>query len=94
MISSRALQRKDQDIVEVVHLIMDVKERLQDMRDNGWEPLFKRVKLFCDKNDIKVPNMDKEVNARGTSTHRKQKVTNMHCYNVEIFLAAIDVILS
>jgi len=40
---SRALQRKDQDIVEAMHLIMGVKERLQDTRDNGWEPLFKRV---------------------------------------------------
>jgi hypothetical protein len=85
VISSRALQRKDQAIVEAVHLIMDVNERLQDMRDNGWKPLFKRVKSFCDKNEIKVPNMDKEVNARGTSARRKQKVTNMQYYNVEIF---------
>ncbi|XP_034582011.1 uncharacterized protein [Setaria viridis] len=43
---SRASQRKDQDIVEAMHLIMSVKESLQDMRDNGWEPLFKRVKTF------------------------------------------------
>jgi len=56
---SKALQRKDQDIVEAMNLIMDVRDRLQDMRDNGWEPLLKKVKLFCDKNDIKVPNMDK-----------------------------------
>ncbi|CAN6315813.1 unnamed protein product [Urochloa humidicola] len=91
---SRALQRKDQDIVEAMHLIMGVKERLQDMRDNGWEPLLKRVKLFCDKNQIKVPNMDKEVNARGISARRRQKVTNMHFYHVEIFLAAIDAILT
>ena len=82
---SRALQRKDQDIVEAMHLIMGVKERLQDTRDNGWEPLFKRVKSFCDKNQIKVPNMNKEVNARGTSARRKQKITNMQYYNVEIF---------
>ncbi|CAN6235046.1 unnamed protein product [Urochloa humidicola] len=91
---SKALQRKDQDIVEAMNLIMDVKDRLQDMRDNGWEPLFKRVKLFCDKHEIEVPDMDKEVNARGTSTRRRQKVTNMHYYNVEIFLAAIDAIMS
>lgn len=38
--------------------------------------------------------MDKEVNARGTSARRRQKVTNMHFYHVEIFLAAIDAILS
>ncbi|WVZ79851.1 hypothetical protein U9M48_027380 [Paspalum notatum var. saurae] len=91
---SQALQRKDQDIVEAMHLIMDVKEQLQDTRENGWDPIFKRAKLFCDKNEIKVPNMDKEVNARGTSTRRKQKVTNKHFYHVEIFLAAIDAILS
>jgi hypothetical protein len=64
------------------------------MRDNGWDPLFKRVKLFCDKNEIKVPNMEKEVNARGTSARRRQKVTNMHYYSVDIFLAAIDAIMS
>ncbi|KAJ4786892.1 zinc finger MYM-type-like protein [Rhynchospora pubera] len=93
-ILSRALQRKDQDIVEAMHLIIGVKDSLQDMRDNGWEPLFKRVKIFCDKNEIEVPDMDKEVNARGTSARRRQKVTNMHFYQVEIFLAAIDSIIS
>ncbi|XP_039802977.1 zinc finger MYM-type protein 1-like [Panicum virgatum] len=71
---SKALQRKDQDIVEAMNMIMDVRDCLQDMRDNGWEPLLKSVKLFCDKNDIKVPNMDKEVNARGTSARRRQKI--------------------
>jgi hypothetical protein len=91
---SCALQRKDQDIVEAMQLIIDVKEQLQDMRDNEWDPLFKRAKTFCDKNEIEVPDMDKEINARGTSTRRKQKVTNMHFYHVEIFLAAIDAILS
>jgi hypothetical protein len=87
---SRALQRKDQDIVEAIHLIIGVKESLQDMRDNGWEPLFRRVKQFCNKHETEVPDMDKEINARGTSTHRKQKVTNMHFFHVEIFLPAID----
>ena len=32
----------DQDIVEGMHLIMDVKDGLQDMRENGWEPLLKK----------------------------------------------------
>ncbi|PUZ62401.1 hypothetical protein GQ55_4G354500 [Panicum hallii var. hallii] len=76
---SNALQRKDQDIVEAMNLIMDVRDCLQDMRDNGWEPLFKRVKLFCDKNEIKVPNIDKEVMLEG---------------HLHIFLAAIDAIMS
>jgi hypothetical protein len=34
------------------------------------------------------------INASGTSIRRKQNVTNMHFYHVEVFLAAIDVILS
>ena len=91
---SRALQRKDQDIVEAMQLIIDVKEQLQDMRDNGWDPLLKRVKTLCDKNEIEVPDMDKEINARGTSTRRKLKVTNKHFFHVEVFLAGIDAILS
>uniref|UniRef100_J3M5D5 DUF4371 domain-containing protein n=1 Tax=Oryza brachyantha TaxID=4533 RepID=J3M5D5_ORYBR len=90
---SHALQRKDQDIIEARHLIIDVKEQLQDMRDNGWDPLFKRAKEFCDKM-IEAPDMEKKINARGTSAHRKQNVTNMHFYHVEVFLAAIDAILS
>jgi len=77
-----------------MQLIIDVKEQLQDMRDNGWDPLLKRVKTLCDKNEIEVPDMDKEINAKGTSRRRKQKVTNMHFYHVEVFLAGIDAILS
>ncbi|KAG2630344.1 hypothetical protein PVAP13_3KG475101 [Panicum virgatum] len=93
-ILSRALQRKDQDIVEAMHLITDVKDSLQDIRENGWEPLLKKVKTFCEKNEIEVPDMDEEINIRGTSRRRKQKVTNMHYYHVEIFLVAIDAILT
>jgi hypothetical protein len=93
-ILSHALQRRDQDIVEAMHLIMDVKESLQDMRENGWEPLLKKVTKFCEKNEIEVPDMDMEINVRGTSRRRKQKVTNMHYYQVEIFLVAIDAILT
>ncbi|XP_039783333.1 zinc finger MYM-type protein 1-like isoform X2 [Panicum virgatum] len=73
-ILSRALQRKDQDIVEAMHLIMDVKDGLQDMRENGWEPLLKKVKTFCERNEIEVPDMDDEINVRGTSRRRKQKL--------------------
>ena len=55
---------------------------------------FKQVKTFCEKNEIEVPDMDEEINIRGTSRRRKQKVTNIHYYHVEIFLVAIDAILT
>ncbi|XP_066392160.1 uncharacterized protein [Miscanthus floridulus] len=93
-ILSQALQRKDQDIVEAMHLISDVKDGLQDMRENGWEPLLKRVITFYEKNEIEVPDMDKKINVRGTPRRRKQKVTNMHYYHVELFLVAIDALLT
>jgi len=64
------------------------------MRENRWEPLLKKVKTFCETNEIEVPDMDDEINVRGTSRRRKQKVTNMHYYHVEIFLVAIDAILT
>ena len=34
---SQALESKNQDVVEAMRLILDVKETLQDMRDNGYE---------------------------------------------------------
>jgi hypothetical protein len=35
-----------QDIVEAIHLIIGVKDSLQDMRDNGWEPLLRKSKTI------------------------------------------------
>ena len=32
---------------------------------------FKKVKTFCEKNEIEVPDMDEEINVRGTSRRRK-----------------------
>jgi hypothetical protein len=42
-----------------------------------------------------VSNIEKKVNAGGTSTRRRQMVvTDMHYCNIKIFLAAIDAIMS
>jgi len=35
------------------------------MRYNGWDPLFKRVKEFCDKNEIEVPDMVRKLMLEG-----------------------------
>lgn len=51
------------------------------------------MKIFRDKNKIEVPDMNHEINAIGTSTSRKQKVTNMNFYHVEVFLVATTTIL-
>ena len=36
---SQLLQRKDQNIVRTMSLLVDVKTRLMTLRNEGWEPL-------------------------------------------------------
>ena len=55
---SKALQRKDQDIVNAITLVKVCKGRLQYMRDNGWETFASQVSSFCDSHTIDVPDMD------------------------------------
>lgn len=87
---SQALQRKNQDVVEAVRLISDVKESLQDMRDNGYESLFSQTKSFCEEHGIDVPNMDDLVGAMGQTVRSRNKVTRHHYFKVSIFNVAID----
>ncbi|KAL4625418.1 hypothetical protein ACB092_05G024200 [Castanea dentata] len=49
---SQALQRKDQDIVNAMKLVDISKQRLQVMRDDGWNSLLEEVSAFCEKNNI------------------------------------------
>jgi hypothetical protein len=81
---TKALQRKDQDIVEAMGLISDVKVRLQDVRDNGWEPLLTQVKSFCEQYKIKMPNMSDITVSMGESVRSKNKVTMNYYYKVDI----------
>ncbi|KAL0009731.1 hypothetical protein SO802_004839 [Lithocarpus litseifolius] len=55
---SQTLQRKDQDIVNTMNLVDISKQRLQVMRDDGWNTLLEEVFAFCAKNNIDVPDMD------------------------------------
>ncbi|XP_019223336.1 PREDICTED: uncharacterized protein LOC109205114 [Nicotiana attenuata] len=86
---SKALQTKDQDIVNAMVFLDITKERLQGMRDKGWEPLMDEVYLFCAKHDILVPKME-EFYIPGKSKHRPSSVTYSHHLRVELFYAVID----
>ncbi|KAF8388536.1 hypothetical protein HHK36_027211 [Tetracentron sinense] len=63
---SKALQRKEQDIVNAMALVRVSKQRLQMMRDNEWDSLLTEVSLFCVKQNIAIPNMDDKFVAPGT----------------------------
>jgi hypothetical protein len=88
------LQRKDQNIVQAISLLIDVKARLVSLRNNGWEPLFEEVKLFCVVKHIPIPNMDEEVPRWGRSRLGGNLITQGHHYRVDTFFAALDAIIT
>ncbi|XP_057471076.1 uncharacterized protein LOC130759880 [Actinidia eriantha] len=87
---SQALQKKDQDIVNAMSLVKVSKERLQKLRDKGWESLVNEVSLFCDKYEIIIPNMDDLFVVRGRSCRNAQETTHLHHYRVELFYTVVD----
>ncbi|XP_049386429.1 uncharacterized protein LOC125850608 [Solanum stenotomum] len=87
---SKILQKKDQDIVNVVEFLNITKKRLQDMRENGWESLLNDVSSFCDVHDILIPKLDKSY-FPGKSKRMSSGVSYAHHLRVEVFFAVIDV---
>ncbi|XP_019260835.1 PREDICTED: uncharacterized protein LOC109238807 [Nicotiana attenuata] len=86
---SKALQKKEQDIVNAMIFLDLTKERLQQMREEGWKSLMYEVSLFCAKHDILVPNME-EFYISGKSKRRPSSVTYSHHLRVELFYTVID----
>nr|XP_016486964.1 PREDICTED: uncharacterized protein LOC107807148 [Nicotiana tabacum] len=86
---SKALQKKEQDIVNAMIFLDLTKERLQQMRDKRCESLMDEVYLFCTKHDILVPNME-EFYIPGKSKRRPSSVAYSHHLRVELFYTVID----
>ena len=38
-------------------LIKSTKSLIQKLREDGWNTLIEKVTLFCEKNDIEIPDM-------------------------------------
>ncbi|XP_059446498.1 uncharacterized protein LOC132178053 [Corylus avellana] len=87
----QALQSKSQDILSAMHLVSSTKRCIQQYRDDKWEVLLTKVKLFCNKRDIDVPDMNASyVERRGRARNQQADFTIEHHYRVDIFCAAID----
>ncbi|VFQ58854.1 unnamed protein product [Cuscuta campestris] len=54
---SQALQRKEQDLANVIALVRIAKIRLQTLKSVGFEKLLDGVIEFCKKHDIHIPNV-------------------------------------
>uniref|UniRef100_A0A453ISC7 DUF4371 domain-containing protein n=1 Tax=Aegilops tauschii subsp. strangulata TaxID=200361 RepID=A0A453ISC7_AEGTS len=88
---SRALQKKDQDIVNAVELIHLTKIQLQLLRDDGgWETFLEEVTSYCVKHKVKVPQMGGKYKPPGRPSRFYKNLTNLHRFHVEMFLGLID----
>ncbi|GJY98091.1 zinc finger MYM-type protein 1-like protein, partial [Tanacetum coccineum] len=72
-----------------MHQVRTSKERLQDMRTGGWEPLIQNVTLFCEKFDCELIGMNGAC-FDGISRRIGSKVNNLHHYQVGVFYSVID----
>ncbi|XP_050906241.1 uncharacterized protein LOC127119919 isoform X2 [Lathyrus oleraceus] len=88
---SQALQRKDQNIDDVMNLVNITKQHLQAMRCKGWESLLQEVILFCNMHAIYVPHMEDIFCSKGKSRRedKAQAITIEHHYRVELFYTVV-----
>ncbi|XP_044382616.1 zinc finger protein 862 isoform X1 [Triticum aestivum] len=88
----QALQKRSQDIVNVVRLVFATKECLRQLRsDNGWEEFFCIVVEFCVNHDTKIPDMKETCIMRGgRARHQPDHFTKEQYFRVEIFRATLD----
>jgi hypothetical protein len=88
---NHALQKRDQDIVNAVELILLTKFQLNQLRqDPGWDDFLQEVQSFCVKHKIKIPDMDSFYRPVGRDRRFFIKIKNLHRFHVDMFLSVID----
>ena len=70
--------------MNAITLVEIAKQKLQAMRENGWDSLFCETVTFCKKHNISDPDMDSIWIPRGRPCRRKAEgMKNLHHYHVE-----------
>ncbi|KAL9674413.1 hypothetical protein QQ045_030685 [Rhodiola kirilowii] len=82
------LEKKDIAIVNDVECIAVTKEKLQAMRDNGWDDLITKVAAFSCEHDIIMLDMSSPYK-RG-ARRNEMSITNEHYFWVNALYAVID----
>ncbi|KAM3264237.1 hypothetical protein P3L10_001231 [Capsicum annuum] len=90
----------EQDIANAMILVKVAKRRLQALRDNEWDPIFKKhidwdslkekVEAFCIKHNIPLLNYDESYANSGRSRRKLVDYTTLHHYRVDEFYNIID----
>ncbi|XP_058777057.1 uncharacterized protein LOC131651407 [Vicia villosa] len=88
----QALQKQNQDVVNAMHLVRSTKSFIQDLRENGWDILFTKVRSFCEKHGIEIPDLNDihSTTRFGRSCLEENQVTIQHYFKVEIFFTSIN----
>ncbi|KAI3495366.1 hypothetical protein L1887_37695 [Cichorium endivia] len=90
-ILSQALQKKSQDILNAIELVSATKKSLNDFRNNKWLCLLEEVKMFCEKHQIDMPDMQAPYKSgRYRPRQQDNHVTFEHYYRVDVFICILD----
>ncbi|KAL7108948.1 hypothetical protein ACP275_06G145200 [Erythranthe tilingii] len=89
------------EFVFVLHLMRSLvtfaKDRLQELREDGWGKLLQETSNFCVEHDILIPNMDDNFilySRDGRVSRRGTQITNFNHYQIEVLYTVIDLQLS
>ncbi|GJV44619.1 zinc finger MYM-type protein 1-like protein [Tanacetum coccineum] len=86
-----ALQKKSGDIFNAMELVSATKDSLSEFRNNGWDSFFAQVRVFCEKHQIEIPDMNTPYKSTRYRPRQKDNhVTFEHYYRVDIFISALD----
>ena len=87
----QALQQHSQDLLNAMHLVSTTKSLIQELRDDGWEPLLASVIPFCEQHEIDIPDMNAcYTKGRGKYRCQDDDLTMEHHFRIGIFTVAID----
>ncbi|XP_004954949.1 uncharacterized protein LOC101779254 [Setaria italica] len=89
---SKCLHRRDQDILNAISLVNVAKNKMQQLRSDGWDHFLKRVTSFCIKHDVEVPAMDGDYVPYGKPARyaRAQNQTNDDHFRRKVYIGVID----
>ena len=90
---SQTLQKKDQDILNVMVLVEETVLAVRNMRMNGYDALLEKVVHFCEQHVIPVPDMSAVYVRTGRPRRNALMDTNDHMFHVDLFTAALDKLL-
>ncbi|GJT67913.1 zinc finger MYM-type protein 1-like protein [Tanacetum coccineum] len=83
----KSLQKRDQNIVEVVSMIKGRKQALVRLKTSGFDAFFKIVTSICKKHDIVVLKMDEIYVAK---RNRVAGIKNRQYFEIDIFNTVLD----